>query len=97
VRKETRSLVPSTRARFPRKLTPRSFATSARSMKVHTPCTTPRIVEGTRRMEQKNPISAPQKKAKKTNHTKHSFAQLSKKMDRLEMVIKKHQTKETLP
>jgi hypothetical protein len=57
VRRETRGLILSLRARFPRKLAPRSIATSTRSMGAHIPCTTPRIVVGTRKTEQNNPIS----------------------------------------
>jgi hypothetical protein len=64
-RKETRGLVPSIWARFPRKLAPRSIATSARSMGVRTPCTIPRIVVGTRKTEQKNLISALPRKAER--------------------------------
>jgi hypothetical protein len=53
----TRGLAPTLWARFPRKHAPRNIATSARNMGVHIPCTIPRIVVGTRKMEWENPTS----------------------------------------
>ncbi len=83
-RKETRSLVPSLRARFPRKLASRSIATCARNMGVHIPCTIPRIVVGKQKMEQRNLTSAPSRKGvKKSNPKKRSFAQLSNTREKM--------------
>jgi hypothetical protein len=64
-RMETRDLVLSLQLKSPRKLAPRSIATSARSKGAHIPCTTGRIVVGMRKMEQKNPNSAPPRKAER--------------------------------
>jgi hypothetical protein len=61
----------SLRSRFPRKLAPRSIATSAKRMDV--PHTIPRIVVGMRKTEQKNLISAPLKRRKETHSHKAPF------------------------
>ena len=62
-RKGRNALVPILRPGFPRKSTLRSIATYARSMGVHIPRTTLVIVVGLRRMERRNPVSAPPRKA----------------------------------
>jgi hypothetical protein len=49
--------------KFPRKSALRSIATYARSMGAHIPHTTLLIIIGLRRMERRNPISAPLRKA----------------------------------
>jgi hypothetical protein len=51
------------KARVPKKVCLRSIATCARSMGVHIPCTTLVIVVGLRKMERRNLISAPLRKA----------------------------------
>jgi hypothetical protein len=48
---------------FPKTSISRSIVTCARGMGVSTPCTIPRIVVGMRKMERRNPISVPLKKA----------------------------------
>jgi hypothetical protein len=48
---------------FPRKSALRSIATYARSMGAHIPCTTLVIVVGLRRMERRNPVYVPPRKA----------------------------------
>jgi hypothetical protein len=63
-------------------------------MGAHTSRTIPKIVIGMRKMEQKNlDLHAAKKGRMKPNPTKHSFVQLSKKMDRLEKAIKKQDAK----
>jgi hypothetical protein len=64
-RKERNALVVILRSGFPRKSvlrSLRSIANYARSMGVHIPCTTHMIVVGSRKTEQKNPVSAPLRK-----------------------------------
>ena len=61
-----KTLVPILQSGFPRKSTLkslRSIANYARSMGVHIPHTTLVIVIGLRRMEKRNPVSAPPRKA----------------------------------
>jgi hypothetical protein len=62
---ETRrnTLVPILWPGFPRKPILRKTATFARGMGAHIPCTTLVIVIGSKRMETRNPISAPPRKA----------------------------------
>jgi hypothetical protein len=57
------ALVPIQWSGLPRKSNLRSIANSARSMGVHIPRTTLAIVVGLRRMERRNPVSAPLRKA----------------------------------
>jgi hypothetical protein len=61
-RKETSGLIQNLRPGSPRKLAPRNIATSARSMGVCIPCTTPRIVVGTERQDGKIQLPCCQKK-----------------------------------
>ncbi len=89
VRKEASGLAPSMWARLPRKLAPRSIATSPRSMGVHVPHTIARIVVGTERRNRKPNFRATKIGGKNPNLKEYSFAQLSKKMDRLKKAIKK--------
>ncbi len=63
VRKGRNALVPIFWSGFPRKSALRSIATCVRNMGVHIPCTTLMIVIGLKRMERRNPISAPPRKA----------------------------------
>jgi hypothetical protein len=68
VRKGRNALVPILQSGFPRKSalrSLRSIANYARSMGAHIPCTTHVIVVGLRRMEQKNLVSAPLRKAER--------------------------------
>jgi hypothetical protein len=51
------------------------------------------IVVVLRKTEQKADFRAAKKDGKKPNPTKQSFAQLSKKLDKLEKVLKKKDTK----
>jgi hypothetical protein len=64
-KKGRNALVPIPRSGSPRKSALRSIATCARSMGVHIPCTTLVIVVGLKRMERRNPISAPLRKAER--------------------------------
>jgi hypothetical protein len=59
-------------------------------MGVHIPRTTHVIVIGLKRMEQKNLVSAPLRKAeRKTIPRNQNFAQLTKKINKLEKALKK--------
>jgi hypothetical protein len=72
----------------------KSIATSAISMGACIPCTTQRIVVGTRKSERKRQNFYAAKKGRiKPDPAKQSFAQLSKKLDKLEKAIKKQSTK----
>jgi hypothetical protein len=62
-RKGRNALVPILWSGFPRKSPLRSFATYARSMGAHIPCTTLVSVVGLRRTERRNLVSAPLRKA----------------------------------
>jgi hypothetical protein len=62
-RKGRNALVPILRSGFPRKSALRSIATYARSMGVHIPRTILVSVIGLRRMERRNPVSVPLRKA----------------------------------
>jgi hypothetical protein len=70
MKKETRDPVWSLLTRFPKKLIPRSIATCARNLGVHIPCTTHKIVVGTRRMEMRNLTFKQPRKAQKTQSHK---------------------------
>jgi hypothetical protein len=61
-RKGRNALVPILRPVFPRKSALRGIATYVRNMGARIPCTTLVIVEGLRRMERRNPVSAPPRK-----------------------------------
>jgi hypothetical protein len=63
VRKGRNALVPIIWPGFPRKFSLRSIATCVRNMGAHIPCTTLVIVEGLKRTERRNSISAPPRKA----------------------------------
>ncbi len=76
-----------------RKLVPRNTATFARSMGARTQRTILMIAVGSRETERKNLFRAAKKGRKKPNPKKQSFTQLSKKLDKLEKVIKKKDTK----
>jgi hypothetical protein len=88
-----RDLVLSSQPESPRKLAPRSIATSARNMGVHIPRTTQRVVVGTRKTEWKKPIPHRQERQKESNLARQSFEQLSKKLDKLEKGIKNQSSK----
>ncbi len=91
-RKGRKALVPILWFGFPRKSalkSLRSIANYARSMGVHIPHTTQVIVVGLRRMEQKNLVSTPLRKAKENYPVNQNFAQLTKKIDKLEKALKK--------
>jgi hypothetical protein len=89
-RKETSNLVVMLLSESPGKLTPRSIATSARSMGAQILCTIQETVISMRKMEWRKLIFALQKKGgKKSNPARQNFAQLSKKLDKFEKVIKK--------
>ena len=74
-----------------RKLVLRNIVTFARSMGARSRCTILEIAVGLRKMKRENPISAPLRKAERNPIP--SFAQLSKKLDKFEKVIKKNDTK----
>jgi hypothetical protein len=77
-----------------RKLVPRNTVTFARSMGVDTRRTILVIAVSLRKTEQKKSDFCTAKKGgKKPNPTNQSFAQLSKKLDKLEKVIEKKDTK----
>jgi hypothetical protein len=63
VRKGRSALVPTLRPGFPRKSALRSIAPCVRNMGAHIPRTTLVIVVGLKRMERRNPVSAPLRKA----------------------------------
>jgi hypothetical protein len=58
-------------------------------MGVHIPRTTLVIVVGLKRMERRNPVSAPPRKAIKSNPVNQNFAQLSDNIKKLEKALKK--------
>jgi hypothetical protein len=60
--KETKRPSTESTVRVPKKIDLRSIANSARSMGAHIPRTTLVIALGSRKMEQKNPVSAPLRK-----------------------------------
>ncbi len=76
-----------------RKLVPRNTATFAGSMGAHTGHTILEIAIGLRKTERKNPISGLLSKAERNPIPQSSFAQLNKKLDQLEKVTKKKDTK----
>ena len=77
-----------------RKFAIRSIVTSARNMGAHILHTTEKIVISMRKTEWKKPNSCTTKKGRmKPNPSKLSFAQSSKKLEKLEKAIKKQCTK----
>jgi hypothetical protein len=60
--------------RVPKKAHTEKHATSARNMGAHIPCTTPRIVVGTKKAEWKQPISAPPRKAERNPITQSTLS-----------------------
>jgi hypothetical protein len=81
--------VPILRSGFPRKSDLRSIATCARSMGVHIPLTRLMNVVSMRKTEQKNLVSMPLRKVEKNYPVNQNFAQLTKKIDKLEKALKK--------
>jgi hypothetical protein len=91
-RQEPSSPVLELRSRFPRKSVLRSLANYVKSMGAHIPCTLSRSVTSTRKREDgtvKANFHIAKKAGKKINPAKQSFAQLSKKLDKLEKSLKK--------
>ncbi len=83
------ALVPILRSGFPRKSVLRSIVTCARSMGARIPCTTLVIVLGLRKTERRNPISVLLRKEERNNPMNQNFAQLTKKIKKLEKALKK--------
>jgi hypothetical protein len=89
-RKGRNTLVPFLQLGFPRKSSLKSIATYARSIGVHIPRTTLVIAVGLRRMERRNLVSPPPRKAGYNwNTVNQNFAQLTDKIEKLEKALKK--------
>jgi hypothetical protein len=93
-RKGRNVLVPSLRPGFPRKSASSSIATCARGMGARIPHTTLVIVVGLRKnRKEKSDFRATKKGGKKANPVNQNFAQLTKKIEKLEIALKRSSKK----